>query len=229
MNTLYTIVVCANTEAPVKKLMDYLLEKQYSVTFTKTEPELLQTLKTQMVNLVVLELDFIPKDGISMTSDIRNLKEIEQPYLIIFSDKADDYVQITAFNAGADDFILTPLKPILIDAKIASLKKRFKHQDQAVKSATASNFVIDKEQYVIINKNQKISLPRKEFEMLYLMYQQLHKVFTRQDFAKLIWNSPEVANSRTIDIHIRNIRKIVGEDIIKTVKGIGYRFNQEAI
>jgi DNA-binding response OmpR family regulator len=91
------------------------------------------------------------------------------------------------------------------------------------------NFFVDKEQYLIITPQGKISLPRKEFEMVNLMYQNIHKTFTRQDFAKLIWNSPEVANSRTIDIHIRNIRRTLGNDIIKTSKGIGYSINRDVL
>ena len=94
---------------------------------------------------------------------------------------------------------------------------------------TPPNFYVDKEQYLIITPNGKISLPRKEFEMVNLMYQNTHKIFTRQDFAKLIWNSPEVANSRTIDIHIRNIRRTLGNDIIKTTKGVGYTINRDLL
>lgn len=181
------------------------------------------------IQLLLLELDFKAKDGISITSDIRNLKNIEQPYILIFSNKQDDYIQITAFNTGADDFINIPIKPILIEAKISILKKRFISKSQTPKNNIDLKFHVDREQYLIITNSERISLPRKEFEMVNLMYQNAHKIFTRQDFAKLIWNAPEVANSRTIDIHIRNIRKILGNDIIKTSKGIGYMINSDRI
>lgn len=210
--------------------MEYLEEKKYKITFVKSEEELLHSLSHDDVNLVIVELDYKQKDGITITSDVRNLKGIEQPFIILFSNKQDDYIQITAFNAGADDFIVSPIKPILLEARISTLKKRLANRESDVIEEKAhANFFVDREQYLIITPNGKISLPRKEFEMVNLMYTNTHKTFTRQDFAKLIWNSPEVANSRTIDIHIRNIRRILGNDIIKTTKGIGYTINRDLL
>ena len=210
--------------------MDYLEEKKYQVTFAKSEDDLLEILNEGNVHLVIIELDFKYKDGITLTSDIKNLKDIEQPYIIIFSNKQDDYIQITAFNAGADDFIVSPIKPILLEARISTLKKRLLNRTaETLDEQEQPNFFVDRERYLIITKDARISLPRKEFEMVNLMYQNSHKTFTRQDFAKLIWNSPEVANSRTIDIHIRNIRRHLGNDIIKTSKGIGYSINRDLL
>lgn len=229
MSSAFQIAFCANSESQVKKTIEYLEEKNYQVTFVESEDELIKLLKKDNIHLVIVELDFKSKDAITITSDIRNLKGIEQPYIFIFSGKHDDYIQITAFNSGADDFIHTPIKPILLEARISALKKRINHKNQLVSDNHLGNFYVDLEQYLIITKAGKISLPRKEFEMVNLMYQNTHKIFTRQDFAKLIWNSPEVANSRTIDIHIRNIRRILGNDVIKTAKGIGYMINREVI
>ncbi|MCD6017614.1 MAG: phoP 1 [Bacteroidetes bacterium] len=214
----------------MKKTKEYLEEKKYHVTIVASEEHIHQMLKDGHVNLVIIELDYAPKDGITLTSDIRNQKEIEQPYIIIFSNKQDDYIQITAFNSGADDFIISPVKPILLEARIATLKKRLLSKSEDISEVDKHpNFFVDKEQYLIITKAGKISLPRKEFEMLTLMYENAHKIFTRLDFAKLIWNMPEVANSRTIDIHIRNIRRTLGNEIIKTTKGVGYTINKDLL
>jgi two-component system alkaline phosphatase synthesis response regulator PhoP len=230
MSKSFHIAICSNSETTIKKTMEYLEEKKYKITFVKSEEELLHSLSHDDVNLVIVELDYKQKDGITITSDVRNLKGIEQPFIILFSNKQDDYIQITAFNAGADDFIVTPIKPILLEARISTLKKRLANRESDVIEEKAhANFFVDREQYLIITPNGKISLPRKEFEMVNLMYTNTHKTFTRQDFAKLIWNSPEVANSRTIDIHIRNIRRILGNDIIKTTKGIGYTINRDLL
>ncbi len=228
MNKGFNIVICSNSESSIKKIIDFLEEKLYNVSYAKNEEDLLKQIKKNDTQLVVLELDLKHKDGITITSDIRNLKDIEQPYIIIFSNKQDDYIQITAFNSGADDFITTPIKPILLEARICTLKKRHANsQTNREIIHDPSKFFVDREQYLIVTENGKISLPRKEFEMIDLMFQNAHKVFTRHDFAKLIWNAPEVANSRTIDIHIRNIRRILGNDIIKTSKGIGYTINRD--
>ena len=226
----FHIIICSNTESSIKKTAEYLEEKKYQVSFAKSDEDLHSSLKKGDVHLVIIELDYKFKDGISITSDIRNLKDIEQPYIILFSNKQDDYIQITAFNSGVDDFIVTPIKPILLEARISTLKKRMLNKVEEVSEQSKHpNFFVDREQYLIITPQGKISLPRKEFEMVNLMYNNIHKTFTRQDFAKLIWNSPEVANSRTIDIHIRNIRRTLGNDIIKTSKGIGYSINRDLL
>lgn len=230
MQQSFHIVFVSNSESSVQKTADYLEEKKYKVSFVKSEEDLIDSLHKNDVNLVIVELDYKQKDGITITSDIRNLKGIEQPFIILFSNKQDDYIQITAFNSGADDFIISPIKPILLEARVSSLKKRLTNKnDEDFEKTNHSNFFVDKEQYLIITAKGKISLPRKEFEMVNLMYQNAHKIFTRQDFAKLIWNSPEVANSRTIDIHIRNIRRTLGNDIIKTTKGVGYTINRDLL
>jgi len=230
MSKSFHIAICSNSETTIKKTMEFLEEKKYKITVVKSEEELLHALTHDDVNLVIIELDFKQKDGITITSDIRNLKGIEQPFIILFSNKQDDYIQITAFNAGADDFIVSPIKPILLEARISTLKKRLANREPDIlEEKIHANFFVDKEQYLIITPKGKISLPRKEFEMVNLMYHNIHKTFTRQDFAKLIWNSPEVANSRTIDIHIRNIRRTLGNDIIKTTKGVGYTINRDLL
>ena len=110
------------------------------------------------------------------------------------------------------------------------LKKRFvsKHSNDVQEEIT-KKFYVDREQYAIVANNIKVSLPRKEFEMVSLMYFNSNKIFTRLDFAKQIWNSPDVAKSRTIDIHIRNIRRILGNEIIKTTKGVGYTINLDLL
>src|ERR1700752_3773068 len=227
MNLGYNIAICANEDPSFNKITTYLQERGYGIFTASNEQELVNVLKNYSIQLIILDLDFNSKDGISLTSEIRNLKSIEeQPSILIISSKQDDYIQVAAFNAGVDDFIVTPIKPILLVAKISTYKKRFfNKQTKDLEEKIVHKFFVDKDQYLIITENGKITLPRKEFEMIYLMYQNAHKIFTRHDFAKLVWNAPEVANSRTIDIHIRNIRRILGNNINKTAKGIGYMIN----
>jgi two-component system alkaline phosphatase synthesis response regulator PhoP len=227
MENQFDILFCVNTNNPISKAIEFLKEKNYSVYIAHSEIELNKFLLEKKISLLVIELDFESKDAISITNEIRNSKNNFQPHIFIFSSKQDDYIQITAFNAGADDYIITPIKPILFEARIASYKKRKKEDGSIMNKPLelGKKFHVDKEQYLIITESGNISLPRKEFEMVDLMYQNSNKIFTRHDFANIIWHSAEVANSRTIDIHIRNIRKLLGQDIIKTSKGIGYSIN----
>lgn len=230
MSNSFNILFCANQESVVSKTIEYLTEKLYIVFFANSEVEFFRILDEHKIQLVIVELDFKQKDGISITNEIRNSKSIDQPYIIIFTNKPDDYIQITAFNTGADDFIITPIKPMLLEPRIAMLKKRFisKHEND-FKEEIIKKFYVDREQYAVITEKGKLSLPRKEFEMISLLFFNSNKIFTRLDLAKQIWDSPDVAKSRTIDIHIRNIRRILGNDIIKTTKGVGYTINLEMI
>jgi two-component system alkaline phosphatase synthesis response regulator PhoP len=227
MKKKYHILFCVNEKSQILKTISFLKEKDYTIYIANTEVEFNKFLTENSIDLVVVELDFEFKDAISITNEIRNLKSIIQPNIIIFSNKHDDYIQITAFNAGADDYICTPIKPILLEARIEAFKKR--RIDELfisdINSELNKKFYVDRDQYLVITEAGKISLPRKEFEMVDLMFQNSKKIFTRNDFANIIWHSNEVANSRTIDIHIRNIRKLLGNEIIRTSKGIGYSLN----
>ncbi len=227
MKKKYHILFCVNEKSQILKTISFLKEKDYTIYIANTEVEFNKFLTENPVDLVVVELDFEFKDAISITNEIRNIKSIIQPNIIIFSNKQDDYIQITAFNAGADDYICTPIKPILLEARIEAFKKR--RIDELfisdINLELNKKFYVDRDQYLVITEAGKISLPRKEFEMVDLMFQNSKKIFTRNDFANIIWHSNEVANSRTIDIHIRNIRKLLGNEIIRTSKGIGYSLN----
>jgi len=226
----FQILICANPRSWLKTTTDFLVEKNYVVDFAKTEDELNNFLIHRTIHLVIAELDFEIKDGITLTTDVRNMQLTGQPFIILFTDKYDDYIQITAFNAGADDFIVSPIKPILLEARIAALKNRLhKKNKNIIANNVITKFNVNRDEYLIILNNNKIVLPRKEFEMINLMFQNRHKVFTRQEFAVMIWNSAEVANSRTIDIHIRNIRRLLGNDIVNTTKGVGYSINESLL
>jgi two-component system, OmpR family, alkaline phosphatase synthesis response regulator PhoP len=221
----FNIVFCDNTDTHIRKSMDYLAEKGFRVTLITEEKALFDFIGKEVAHVILLELDYKSKDAISLTSEIRNLKGINQPFIIIYSEKHDDFIQVTALNAGCDDYIVSPLKPLLLEARISALTKRYDYKQMADKEEDTKRFLVDKDRYLVVTEKGKLNLPRKEFEMVHLMYSNSNKIFTRQDFAQIIWNNLDVANKRTIDIHIRNIRRLLGEDVIKTIKGVGYRFN----
>lgn len=226
MTAHYNIVFCDNSDQQIKRSLDYLVEKGFDTYVIKDEKSLFEFISKQVVHVILLELDYKSKDAISLTSEIRNLKGINQPFIIVYSEKQDDFIQVTALNAGADDYIVSPLKPLLLEARISALTKRYDYKQVTEEEEDAGKrFLVDKDRYLIVTERGKLNLPRKEFEMVHLMYSNSNKIFTRQDFAQIIWNNVDVANKRTIDIHIRNIRRLLGDDVVKTIKGVGYRFN----
>ena len=227
MEQSFNILFCVNENSSILDAISSLKKTDYSIFIVNTEHDLNLFLNEKRVHLVIIELDFELKDAIAITSEIRSNTELIQPNIIIFSDKQDDYIQITVFNSGADDFINTPIRPNLLEARIHAFRKR--SQDELPyftnRKKGKKDFFVDRDRYLVITEHGNISLPRKEFEMVDLMFQNPTKIFTRNDFAKIIWNSSDVANSRTIDIHIRNIRKILGNESVRTSKGIGYSLN----
>ncbi len=219
------IIFCANKKASISTSMDYLINAGIQTHFAQNEESLLKLINNDNSCVVIIELDFKPKDAISLTNELKQLHS-SNIFVIIFTDKPDDYVQITAFDNGADDFIITPLKPILLQKRIQAITSRLALQTKDVLvSARIKKFDINKETYTILLNGKIYTLPRKEFEMMYLMFHNSHKVFTRHEFSEKIWKEKLNEKSRIIDIHIRNIRKILGEDVIQTVKGTGYLFN----
>ena len=143
--------------------------------------------------------------------------------------RSEDYSQIAGFEAGADDYIAKPIKPKVLVSRVSALLKRFGKTEDAPESPESNiirlgDLVIDKEKYTVINNGEELSLPRKEFSLLLLLISKPEKVFTREEIYSAIWGDSIVVGDRTIDVHIRKLREKIGEDYIRTVKGVGYKF-----
>lgn len=184
---------------------------------------LFRQLKENKIAAVLMDLNQSESDAIVTCQEIRSKSGIEQPYIIIYTDKNEDFVQITAFNSGADDFLIKPLKAFILAARIKAMLRRNANAEKKIhKKAFKYNIFIDHDRYKVVKNNKSISLTRKEFDLINLLYSTPNKVFSREEIALHLWNNEQVAKQRTIDIHVRNIRKRVGQEVIKTLKGIGY-------
>ncbi|MCC6181223.1 MAG: response regulator transcription factor [Bacteroidia bacterium] len=230
MVNIFHIVLISNQKTFANEVVPIIEEDNNKISIISSEKVLYNLLDKEKVDLILMELDFKPKDGITLTGEIKNNKKIKSPHIMLYSNKLDDYIQIIAYNSGVDDYISSNINPKLLRARISSIKKRLTDRYSSTDLIPReSNFYVDKEQYVIHTSKGKISLPKKEFELLNLMYKNNKKVFTRKEITMLIWNLNEPTKSRRIDTHIRNIRKILGKDVIKTVKGKGYSINNEIL
>ncbi len=218
------IIIFSHFNDDVELIKPKLLANGYNINSVTSEKELLKILSKSKNFLLLLELNAPEKDGISITKDIRNLNNILQPYIILLSNKSDEFIQTTAFNAGIDDFITSPIKVLNFIARINAFKRRYLMNYPIIQNIFASKeaLFVDRDKYVIFVNSQEISLPRKEFEILDLLFSNKNKIFTRQEIAKSIWNDVTISKSRTIDIHIRNIRKKLGTEYVFTKKNVGY-------
>jgi two-component system alkaline phosphatase synthesis response regulator PhoP len=184
----------------------------------------LEYAKAEIPGLIILDLANAEMDGIEFCTEIRRSAGLKEVLIALFTSRSEDYSQIAGFNAGADEYILKPVRPLLFLSRIKALLRRFR-----MRPATAGSFkgiVIDRERYIVRKDNKEILLPRKEFELISLLLTFPKKVFSRKEIYTEIWGGEMDRNNRTIDVHIRKLREKIGETHIKTIKGIGYRFER---
>jgi len=165
-------------------------------------------------------------DGIEACRLIREIPSLKNSRIIFLSARNEDYTQLSAFDAGADDYISKPVKPKILLKKISSIFKRIHKKENKIQLIDLGEIKIDRNKYLVfINKNE-IQLPKKEFELFFLLASKPGNVFSRDEIMNKVWGSDVIVGDRTIDVHIRKLREKIGDLYFKTVKGIGYKFNQ---
>jgi len=180
-------------------------------------------------HLVLLDVMMPEMDGIETCEEIRKIPELENTLVAFLTARGEDYSQIAGFEAGGDDYITKPIKPKLLISKIKSLLKRTtysadRREDEQRNQIVSGDLMIDKDRYLVIQNGKEIIFPRKEFELISLLISKPDKVFSREEIFDNIWGDNIVVGDRTIDVHIRKLREKLGDDCIKTVKGIGYKY-----
>jgi two-component system alkaline phosphatase synthesis response regulator PhoP len=164
-------------------------------------------------------------DGMEACEIIRKTPELSQTIITFLTARSEDYSMLAGFDVGADDYITKPIKPKLLVSKVKSLLRRLKTDEtQNAETLTVGDIEINREEYKIIKDGIEIILPRKEFELFYLLASKPGKVFKREEILDKVWGTEVVVGGRTIDVHIRKLREKIGDDYFKTTKGIGYKF-----
>ena len=221
-NTEYKILI-VDDEPDILEFLGYNLKKEGFRVFTASNGNDAITLtKENNPHLIILDIMMPGKDGIETC---REIKLFNKSSIIIFlTARNEDYTQIAGFESGADDYVSKPIKPRVLISRIKALLRR--HSIEEVKSEILQieDLIIDKEKYLVIKNDKEIILPKKEFELLSLLASKPNKVFSRDEIFSKIWGDDVVVGERTIDVHIRKIREKIGIDNIKTIKGVGYKF-----
>lgn len=180
--------------------------------------------KKNKPHLIILDVMMPEMDGIEACEQIRKIPELEDTIIAFLTARGEDYSQMAGFDAGADDYITKPIKPKVLVSKVKALLRRYRDNDKAASVVKLGDITINREEYKIIQDNDEMALPRKEFELLSLLASKPGKVFKREDILDKVWGNDIVVGGRTIDVHIRKLREKIGDDKIKTVKGVGYKF-----
>jgi two-component system alkaline phosphatase synthesis response regulator PhoP len=198
----------------------------YDVKSAANGKEAIKKAKIFLPEIILLDVMMPEMDGIEACSLIKEIPSLVNTRIIFLSARSEDYTQLSAFDAGADDYISKPVKPKILLKKIESIFKRLTKKNEEINLIDLGELKIDRNSYLVYLKNKEIALPRKEFELFYLLASKPGKVFTRDEIMGKVWGSEVVVGDRTIDVHIRKLREKIGVLYFKTVKGIGYKFNQ---
>lgn len=219
-------ILLVDDEPDILEIVGYNLKNEgYKIFTAKNGIEAIEKAKKHEPHLIILDIMMPEMDGIEACEKIRATKGLENVLITFFTARSEDYSQMAGFDVGADDYITKPIKPKVLISKIKALLRRV---DDVANSDSENikigDFIIDREEYVIIKNGEKMSLPRKEFELFALLASKPGKVFKRDDILNQVWGNEVVVGGRTIDVHIRKLREKLGDDNFKTIKGVGYKF-----
>lgn len=224
-NNAFTVLL-VDDENDILDFVGYNLRKEgYNVLTSDNGRDAIVKAKENLPHLILLDVMMPEMDGIDTCREIKRIPGLENSLVVFFTARSEDFTQILSLDAGGDDYITKPIKPAVLVSKVNSLLRRHKSVKESANIYEAGDLKINKENYMVYFENQEIQLARKEFELLNLLASKPHKVFTRDEIMSKIWDDDVIVGERTIDVHIRKIREKTGIDHIKTIKGVGYKFD----
>ena len=217
-------ILLVDDETDILEILSFNLSNEgYQIFTAENGKEGLELAAQHIPNLIILDVMMPVMDGIETCERLRMDKRFENTVILFLSARGEDYSQVAAFESGADDYVTKPIKPRIFNSKVKAMLRRFL-KDDVGDSLVLGDIEINVEEYKVIQKGDEITLPRKEFELLYLLASKPGKVFKRLKIMESVWGSDVVVGDRTIDVHIRKLREKLGDDYFKTVKGVGYKF-----
>lgn len=219
-------VLVVDDEEPIQELLKYNLEKHgYEVRTAGDGQMAVDVARKFHPDLVLLDIMMPKMDGVEACRQLRAMADLANTYIVFLTARAEEYSEVAAFDVGADDYILKPIKPRALMSRISALFRRESKKSPVSAQIKIGDLLIDRASYTIQVNGKEISLPKKEFELLYFLAQNPNKVFSRDDLLQHIWGTDVYVLARTVDVHIRKVREKIGDDYITTVKGVGYKFN----
>ena len=217
-------ILLVDDEKDILEFLSYNLKKESFNVRTCLNGELaIEEARKFKPDLIILDVMMPEMDGITACSEIRKISELKDALILFLTARSEEYSELAGFDAGADDYVTKPIKPKLLISRIKALLKRNKKKDDS-NHIKIAEIEINKEQHVLLHKNQEVHLARKEFYLLYYLMTIPGRVFTRDEIISEIWKDT-IVGDRTIDVHVRKIREKIGSHHIKTIKGVGYKFD----
>lgn len=225
MKKTTTKILVVDDDPDIIEILTYNLSNEgYNVKSASNGIEALKKAKKFIPDIILLDVMMPEMDGIEACSNLREIESLSESRIIFLSARSEDFTLIAAFDAGADDYINKPVKPKILLKKISSISRRIMSDNNNTNKIMFGSFLIDRDSYTVTNNKEEITLPRKEFELLFLLASKPGKVFNRDEIMLKVWGTQVVVGDRTIDVHIRKLREKIGKKYIKTIKGVGYKF-----
>ena len=219
-------VLLVDDEPDIVELLKYNLEREgYQVLTALNGKDALKLAKAGRPDLIVLDIMMPGMDGVEVCNQLRQMPEFKHTLITFLTARGEDYSQIAGFEAGADDYITKPVRPKVFVSKVKALLKRSGSDRPEGHVIEANGIRIDLEKVMVYAGDKELQLPKKEFELLVLLMSKPGKVFKRDEIYGQIWGNELFVGDRTIDVHIRKLREKIGDERIKTIKGIGYKFD----
>jgi two-component system alkaline phosphatase synthesis response regulator PhoP len=217
-------ILLVDDEPDILEILEFNLSNEgYQIFTANNGKEALKIADQYIPHLIILDVMMPIMDGIETCERLRIDERFKNTVIMFLSARGEDYSHVAAFESGADDYVTKPVKPRILNSKVKALLRRFL-SDESDGKIIINDMVIDDEEYKVTIKGEDIILPRKEFELLYLLASKPGKVFKRLKIMEKVWGSDVVVGDRTIDVHIRKLREKIGDHHFKTIKGVGYKF-----
>ena len=217
-------ILLVDDDIDILEIVGFNLEAEgYEIIKAHNGKEAVQIAKKEIPNLIILDVMMPEMDGIEACENIRKIPELKRTIITFLTARGEDYSQVAGFDSGADDYITKPIKPKLLVSKVKALLRRVKEEQPINDVLNVGNIEINREEYKIVSDGKEIILPRKEFELFYLLASKPGKVFKREEILDRVWGNEVIVGGRTIDVHMRKLREKIGDDLFKTIKGVGYK------
>tara|TARA_B100001778_G_scaffold169392_1_gene139228 strand:- start:98 stop:790 length:693 start_codon:yes stop_codon:yes gene_type:complete len=226
MNKSEIKILCVDDEPDILEILKYNLSNEgYQISTAKDGKSAVKKAKETHPNLIIMDIMMPNMDGIEACEILRSDESFNDILIMFLTARGEDYSYVAAYEAGADDYVTKPVKPKILLSKVKGLLRRSKkYSEKEVDEIEFGDLRINREKYKVYTSDKSISLPRKEFELLNLLASKPDKVFKREKIMEKVWGEQVVVGDRTIDVHIRKLRKKIGDKYFKTVKGVGYKF-----
>jgi two-component system alkaline phosphatase synthesis response regulator PhoP len=217
-------ILLIDDEQDILEIISYNLEKEgYQVFTAGNGNEGIAKAKEILPDLILLDVMMPEKDGIETCQDLRKIKELQKTLIVFLSARSEEFSQLAGYQAGANDYIVKLIKPKVLISKVAALLQLGANSNENSNYIEIGDLIIDKDNFKVSKAKEEFLLPKKEFDLLYLLASNTEKVFKREEILERVWGNDVIVGERTIDVHIRRLREKLGIHTIQTLKGIGYK------